>query len=123
MPIVLKNHAAVNVPFSYAGDVPNGRIFSNSGPLGLLDRKRLTTTILETKGAYRVRFKLEQPSVCDQATDCTNMLNYTQVGSADISVVKTGKLLDRQDMVAYIKSFTATAEFAAMVIDVTVPTS
>lgn len=102
--IVLKDKANADVTFTLSGISGNSVIYDNKGD-SLLNRKRITLSLNENKSTNRIAIKLSVPSVCEATPGCdVPSIKYTQVASADISVVKFSTKLDREDLQAMFDS-------------------
>lgn len=121
--IVLKDKANADVTFTLTGVAGNSVIFDNRTS-SLLGRKRLTLTVNENKNTNRIAVKLSIPSVCDDksASGCTTeSVKYTQVASADITVVRFSSLADREDLAAMFGSLITSAAVEDMVTEGVLP--
>lgn len=119
--IVLKDKANADVTFSLTGVAGNSVIFDNRSS-SLLGRKRLTLTVNENKNTNRIAVKLSLPSVCAGDTECAaESIKYTQVASADITVVRFSSLADREDLAALFGSLITNAAVEDMVTEGVLP--
>lgn len=121
--IVLKDKANADVTFTLTGVAGNSVIFDNRTS-SLLGRKRLTLTVNENKNTNRVAVKLSIPSVCvegDSSGCTTESVKYTQVASADITVVRFSSLTDREDLAALFGSLVTSAAVEDMVTEGVLP--
>ena len=120
--IVLKDKANADVTFTLTGVAGNSVIFDNRTS-SLLGRKRLTLTVNENKNTNRVAVKLSIPSVCDDSVSgcTTESVKYTQVASADITVVRFSSLADREDLAALFGSLITNAAIEDMVVEGVLP--
>lgn len=119
--LVLKDKAQADVPFTLSGISGNSAIFDNRGS-SLLNRKRITLTVNENKNTNRIAVKLSLPSVCTDATACaTESVKYTQVASADITVVRFASTVDREDLGALFGSLITNAAVQDMVTEGVLP--
>lgn len=121
--IVLKDKANADVTFTLTGVAGNSVIFDNRTS-SLLGRKRITLTVNENKNTNRVAVKLSLPSVCagDETSDCpTESIKYTQVASADITVVRFSSLVDREDLASLFGSLITSAAVEDMVTEGVLP--
>lgn len=120
--IVLKDKANADVTFTLTGVAGNSVIFDNRTS-SLLGRKRLTLTVNENKNTNRIAVKLSIPSVCaSDPSDCTTeSIKYTQVASADITVVRFSSLADREDLAALFGSLITSAAVEDMVTEGVLP--
>lgn len=98
--IVLKNAAAVDQTFTLVGVNGDTVTYVKTGS-SLLDTARLTIQIKSGKGANRVYGKLSVPSVGVNPSTGLPEVQWTEVGSNDLSSVLKA-------------SATAAADFAAM---------
>lgn len=121
MTIVLKDKANANVTFTRTGISGNSVIYDNRGA-SLLNRKRLTLTVNENKNTNRIAVKLSLPSVCNDGTDCaTESIKYTQVASADVTVVRFASTVDREDLGALFGSLITNIAVQDMITDGVLP--
>lgn len=120
--IVLKDKANADVTFTLTGVAGNSVIFDNRTS-SLLGRKRITLTVNENKNTNRIAVKLSLPSVCvGDGSDCTTeSVKYTQVASADITVVRFSSLVDREDLAALFGSLITSAAVEDMVTEGVLP--
>lgn len=120
--IVLKDKANADVTFTLTGVAGSSVIFDNRTS-SLLGRKRLTLTVNENKNTNRIAVKLSIPSVCEGETSgCTaESIKYTQVASADITVVRFSSLADREDLAALFGSLITNAAVEDMVTEGVLP--
>lgn len=98
--IVLKNAAAADVTFNLVGVSGNTVTYVKNGST-LLDTAKLTIQIAPGKGANRIYGKLSVPSVGVNPGTGLSEVQWTEVGSNDLSSVLKA-------------STTAAADFAAM---------
>lgn len=91
--IVLKDAKAADVVFTHVKTAPNTLTFVNRGD-SLLDSKELTLSLNENANTNRVRVKLSVPRV-GQNADGKSVVEYTQVASCDITIVKFSTADDR----------------------------
>lgn len=110
--IVLKDRNNADVTFSLTSVSPNGLVFDNRSG-ALLNRKRITLSLNEGAKTNRVRCKLSIPAVA--TVDGLPVVQYTQVGSCDISVVTFASDEDRQDLAAMFGSLATSAAVTDMI--------
>lgn len=121
MNIVLKDKAGTDVTFTPAGTTLDGRVYVHRGNT-LLDTKRITLRLVETKNTNRVHIKLSVPSVCTSSVDCADpVVKYTQVASADITVVRFASEDARNDLAALHGSLNNSDVIAQLITAATLP--
>lgn len=123
MTIVLKDRNDADVVFTYTGTTGNGVIFDNRSST-LIGRKRLTLSLNENTNTNRIGVKLSIPSICQGEDACDKAtVKYTQVASADISVVRFASLEDREDLAAMFASLIGSSDLELLVTDGVLPQS
>lgn len=100
--IVLKDATADDVIFTHVKTAPNTLTYVNRGD-SLLDSRELTISLNENANTNRVRVKLSVPRVGKNA-DGKSVIEYTQVASSDITIVKFSTAEDRALIDALFKS-------------------
>lgn len=100
--IVLKDASDGDVVFTHVKTAPNTLTFVNRGD-SLLASKELTLSLNENANTNRVRMKISVPRVGRNA-DGKSVIEYTQVASSDITIVKFSTAEDRALIDALFKS-------------------
>lgn len=122
MNLVLKNKAAENVTFTPVGTTGNSMVYEDrTGPL--MGRKRVTLSLNEKANTNRVAVKISLPAVCasDAETCGVDAIKYTQVASADITVVKFATEADREDLAALFASLIGSSALEDLVVQASMP--
>lgn len=121
MQIVLKDRNDQDVTFTYRAREGTTAIFDSAeGPL--LGRKRLTLKLTGNTNVNRVKVVLSVPRRCADEGDCgVPTIKYTQVASADFSVVTFSTEEDRQDLAAMFSSLVASPDVEDLVVDGIIP--
>lgn len=102
--IVLKNAAAVDQTFNLVGVNGDTVHYVKSGT-SLLDAARLSIQIKSGKGANRIYGKLSVPSVGVSPTTGLPEIQWTEVGSNDLSSVLKASTAAASDFAAMWGSF------------------
>lgn len=120
-PIVLKDSTNADVTFNYSGSDNAGMHFDQANGT-LMSRRRISISQGESKNTNRVRVKLSLPTVCEGSEACAvPSILYTQVASADITVVKFASLIDRKDLAALFGNLILSAAVKTTVTDGIMP--
>lgn len=114
--IVLKDQNDADVVFTHVSTAPGSLTFQSVGA-NLLDTKRLVMSLGSNTNANRIKFKLTVPSVCNDVAGCKPVINYTQVASGDISIVKFSSEADRQAIAAMTASLVDNAAIKDLIVD------
>lgn len=123
MNIVLKDRNDADVVFTFTGTTGSGVVFDNRSAT-LIGRKRLTLQLNENTNTNRVGVKLSVPSVCVGDDTCEKAtVKYTQVASADYSVVRFASQADRDDLAAMFASLIGSAAIEELVVDGVLPSA
>lgn len=119
--MILKDKDGADVTFTRTGTTADGVVYDSRGS-SLLDTKRLTFRLVETKATNRIHVKLSVPSVCASSVDCAvPEVKYTQVASGDITVVRFASEDDRNNLAAFLKSIYALPEVSSMIVNAVIP--
>lgn len=108
--IVLKNAAAANVTFAHRNTAGGTNVFVSAGT-NLLDSKKLELTLKEGGQTNRVVGKLSVPSTGINPETGLVSVQWTEVGSFDLSSVKVASTLAQDDFLAM---FASLADHAAV---------
>lgn len=123
--IILKDKALADQTFTFKTILPNGSaVFERiAGPL--VGRAELTLSLSEGANVNRVKAKLSIPKVCVTTPsngDCGRpVVEYTQVGSLDISVVRFSSEVEREDMSAMLNSLAGNPVFKSIIVNGDLP--
>lgn len=124
-PIVLKDSALADQTFNYVGTGANNAIIYERSAPTLVGRARLSLSLSGNSNVNRVRVKMSVPSVCTTPLPdggCSRpTVEYTQVASADLSVVAFSSAASRADLAAMFGSLISNADVISMITDGVTP--
>lgn len=113
--IVLKDQNGADVVFTHVSTGPGTLTFTSPGT-SLLDVKKLTLSLNENANTNRVRYKLSVPVVCASVAGCKPVIEYTQVASGDLTIVKFSSEGRRQELAALTASLVGNATVKDLVV-------
>lgn len=120
MTIVLKDRADADVVFNHVSTNNLTLVYKAKGT-NLMDEKVLTLQLAPNANTNRIRVKLSVPTLCAAEVGCKPTINYTQVASGDITVVKFSSDEDRADLSAMVGSLFSSTAVVDLVNDASFP--
>lgn len=109
--ITLKDKAGANVVFALRSITGDKASYVSAGS-SMLENRRLDLQVKENKDTVRVVGKLSVPTV-DAAGECCTPTQFTEVGSFDLSSVKSADTASQENFLALFSSFVGGVEVAA----------
>lgn len=117
-PITIKNKAGIDQVFKFIGIKQNNTFVFERSAETLVGRARIELLVNGNQAVNRVKGKLMLPSLCESAEACgVPVVNYTMVGSFDMSIVKSSTLTERQDVNTMVANLITSTFVDGLVVD------
>lgn len=119
--IVLRDADSNDVTFTLFSASGDSLRFGHTPNDVLLGQEEVQLRIQRKQGVNRVYAKIILPHVCDAAPGCTPVVDFTEIGSLDLSSVLMADSATRKRFFALFASLASSPDVQAMVEDGILP--